>query len=172
MKKVIFLFLIIITSCSTNNNPVIPEKVDDPYNKLLIETDSLVYNWQQGEQGDYILLYGTLINEADTVFYSKIGGFYGGGHYFSGHSDAFLEKFDSSENVWTTKDIAARLYEGPIFVPLQPFENLSFSSHLTKKSDQNESGTYRFKLNYYNQVVPMDSNVTPYFDYSNEFVLK
>lgn len=172
-KKVLilpFFFLLFSVNCNKDNNPI-TQLESNGYNKLLIETDSMIYNWKQSEQGDYILIYGTIINETDTVFYSRIGGLFGGGRSFSGNSDAFLEKFDPSENVWRTKDIVALLYEGTKFVPLQPFENSSFSSQLTKKSDPNESGAYRFRLDYYSEADP-DSNAVTYFDYSNEFIIE
>jgi hypothetical protein len=63
------------------------------------------------------------------------------------------------------------LIEGTKIVPLQPLQEYFFSSFLRTGAYQNDSGRYRFRLDYYIQADP-DSSVLPYFDYSNEFILE
>ena len=172
MKKILFLFLLILVNCSENNIPTAPEE-SDAYNNFLIETDSLAYAWQQEESGFSIAIYGTINNVSDSVFYSRIGELFSGDTpcCFSGNSDAYLEKYDPSEDIWRVNNIASLLFEGTKSVAIEPAQHYSFSSYLFSGNDQDESGTYRFRLDYYTQENP-DSGVAPYFDYSNEFVLK
>lgn len=170
MKRILFLLFLIFLHCDKNN---IPPGPDDATHKLLIETDSMAYTWQPSESGFSIVMYGMLTNETDTVFYSKIGDLFSGDMpcCFVRNSGAYLEKYNPVEKQWEIKNITALAFEGTKLVPLQPSQNYSFSSYLFTNSDQDETGTYRFRLDYFIQEDP-DSSITPYFDYSNEFELK
>ena len=169
----LFFFSLVLVHCSEDNNPTNMQEIDEVYHKLLIKTDSITYKWQPGESGYSILIRGMLKNKTDTIFYSKIADAFAGDSpcCFADNSDASLEKYDPSDDVWRVSKLTGLLIEGAKIAPLQPSIDYFFQSFLRTSSDQNESGTYRFRLDYYMQADP-DSNAVPFYDYSNAFILE
>ena len=169
----LFFFSLVLVHCSEDNNPTNLQELDEAYHTLLIETDSMTYKWQPREYGYSVLIKGTIENKTDTIFYSKIADAFADDTpcCFSDNSGASLEKFDPSENVWRVKNLTGLLVEGSKIAPLQPSLEYFFESFLRTSADQKDPGTYRFRLDYYMQADP-DSNVVPFFDYSNEFILE
>ena len=169
----LFLFLCSLFSCNRDNNPISYLEPYDGYGKLLIETDSIVYQWQHDEFKFYISIKGKVINRSDQIFYSRIGDFIGGDSpfYFADNSEAYLEKYEGDENVWIEEYFGSWLMEGTKTVPIQPWQEYSFSSFIARTSEYIEPGIYRFKLDHYDDVVP-DSNTVFYHNYSNEFKIE
>ena len=122
----------------------------------------------------HIRIQGTLKNKSDTIFYSYIGDGFGPPDQSRLHfadNSGYFEKFDPNEHIWEVHDITNPLWEGSRMVPIKPLLEYTFSSSLTWESYESETGSYRFRVAYYNEVDP-DSNAILYHDYSNIFKLK
>ena len=174
-KFVLVITLIFLSSfiaCERDKNPVVELVVITGYNKISILTDSTLYNWQVDEQTKFVFIQGTLINKSDSVFYSRLGDGFGPPEplnlYLAGNSEGYLEKYYSQEDVWKVQNFALYIIEGTKIVPIKPGQTYSISSVLSRASGVNESGTYRFRIDYYDTANP-DSTTVPYHDYSNTF---
>jgi len=145
------------------------------YNKLSINTDTTTYSWQQGEFKDYIIIQGTTTNESDSIFYSRLGDGFGPSEqeqlFIACNSEGYIEKFNEFDKSWIEKDLCLYLIEGSRFVPVRPSQDYSIYGHLVKNRDENETGIYRIRIDYYDIIKP-DSNATPFQDYSNSFEIK
>jgi len=171
----LFLVLLLSSNCHQDSNPIVQDESKIGYNKLMIMTDSSEYNWQLDDLSFSIIIQGNLLNNSDTVFYSRIGDGFGppeqSNLYFSGNSEGYLEKYNSDEDTWEVQSFSSVLIEGTRMVPLKFSQEYSISSNLTRMSDHTEIGIYRFRMDYYDIADP-DSNTVPYYDYSNTFEIK
>ena len=175
LKIIPYFILLFLVFCSEDNNPINTSVSESGYKKLSINTDTTTYTWQDGESKDYIIIQGTISNESDTIFYSRLGDGFGPLEQeqliIACNSEGYIEKYNESDNSWNEKDICLYLIEGSRFVPVKPSQVYSFISHLEKSSDENETGKYRIRIDYYNIENP-DSILTPFHDYSNTFELE
>ncbi|MCH7886668.1 MAG: hypothetical protein IIA58_01750 [Candidatus Marinimicrobia bacterium] len=148
---------------------------EEGYKKLYINTDTTTYTWQQGESKDYIFIRGTITNESDSTFYSRLGDGFGPSEpeelVIACNSWGYIEKFNESDNLWKESDICLFLIEGSKIVPVKPSQVYSIYSDLAKNRDENETGIYRIRIDYYDIENP-DSIATPFHDYSNLFEIK
>ena len=145
---------------------------EEGYNKLSIITDTTTYTWQQGESKDFIIIQGTLTNESDSIFYSRLGDGFGPSEqeqlFIACNSEGYIEKYSESDKSWNEKDLCLYLIEGSRFVPVRPSQDYSIFGHLAKNRDEIEIGIYRIRIDYYDIENP-DSIATPFHDYSNTF---
>ena len=148
---------------------------EEGYKKLFINTDTTIYTWQQGESKDFIIIQGTLTNESDSIFYSRLGDGFGPSEqeqlFIACNSEGYIEKYNESDKSWNEKDLCLYLIEGSRFVSVRPSQDYSIFGHLAKNRDENETGIYRIRIDYYDIENP-DSIATPYHDYSNSFEIK
>jgi len=148
---------------------------EEGYKILSINTDTTTYTWQQGESKDFIFIRGTITNESDSIFYSRLGDGFGPSKpeelFIACNSWGYIEKFNESDNLWKESDICLFLIEGSKIVPVKPSQVYSIYSDLAKNRDENETGIYRIRIDYYDIENP-DSIATPFHDYSNSFEIK
>ena len=91
--------------------------------------------------------------------------------YIAGNSEGYIEKYTESDKSWNEIDIRLLLIEGSRFVPIKPSVVYSIYVHLSKSIDENETGKYRIRIDYYDFENP-DSSVVPFQDYSNTFEIQ
>ena len=148
---------------------------EERYKKLSINTDTTTYTWQQGESKDFISIQGTISNESDTIFYSRLGDGFGPLEqerlYIASGSDGYIEKYRNSDKSWNERELRSTLIEGLRIVPIKPSQDYSINSYLTKSKDEDETGIYRIRIDYYDIENP-DFTVISFQDYSNTFEIK
>lgn len=174
--RIIPCFILLLFSfCSKDDNPIVASASDEEYNKLSINTDSTIYTWQEDESKNYIYIQGTISNGSDTVFYSRIGDGFGPLEqellYIASFSDGYIEKYSESDDFWKERELNFFLQEGVRVVPIRPSQDYSILCRLSKNIDEDETGKYRIRIEYYDINNP-DSTVIPFLDYSNTFELQ
>lgn len=148
---------------------------EDGYKKLSIKTNATSYTWQQGESKDFISIQGTIINDSDATYYSRLGDGFGPPEpdllYIAAYSGGYIEKYSESEKIWMERELKSILIEGVRVVPIKPSQDYSIFGPLTKSREEDETGTYRIRIDYYDIENP-DSTVIPFQDFSNTFEIK
>lgn len=172
-RYVFFILLLFVVHCSEDKIPVKDEyRLETGYGKLLIDTDSTTYSWRKGETRDYVFVGGTIENQSDTTFYSRLGDGFGPPEQeelsIAANSEGYVEKYDESHDSWFEIDVLPLLIEGSRFVPIKPSKDYTIHAPLEKDSDEDEMGTYRIRVNYY-EVENPDSTISPFQDFSNVF---
>jgi hypothetical protein len=169
------LILLLFCNCQKDNNPIIENEPGIGQQKLLIMTDSSLYIWKMNEYGYRISIQGTLLNKSDTVYYSRIGDGYGPPEQtdliFAGNSGGYLEKYNPNKEIWEEQGILSFLFEGSKMVPIKPSQTYSIRSLLSSNGEANDTGIYRFRVDYYDLLDP-DSSIIPDHNYSNTFELR
>lgn len=109
----IFLLVILtfILRCLENESNDKLTDSNDGYGKLLINTDTTIYSWQLGESQDCIIIRGTLNNESDSVYYTRIGEGFGLPEQIelliAGNSAGYIEKCDITT-------VPLKIYQGRV----------------------------------------------------------
>ncbi|MBN2414166.1 hypothetical protein JXQ31_21000 [candidate division KSB1 bacterium] len=146
------LFLIFFVFCSRDKNPVGALNSDNGKGDLCIQTENSIYTWVDGGSNNNIIIHGTLVNNSKTRYFSQVGDWMGEAEqdllFIAGNSAAMIEKFLESDKSWHKSDITALLIEGSRFVTLEPSKIHSVYGHLSVKPGQQQSGTFRIRIDY------------------------
>ncbi len=164
-----------ILFCSRDKNPVLPLNQDGSTGNLKIRTEKSAYYWQAGESDKMIIIHGTLVNNSSNRYFSRVGARMGKAEqdllFIAGNSAACIEEFNETDNTWHKSEIMAFLIEGTRFVPLEPSIIYSLNGHLSIKTNQQQKGIFRIRIDYYNTPGP-GSEIKPMKDYSNIFEIQ
>ena len=156
----------LIYSCEKN-------PVESEFEKLSIKTEKNIYIWQLSESRKRLHIKGTLENISKNIYYSKLGDYFNAASeqdplMIAGDSGGHLEKYNEVNSSWYELNILGTLIEGSKFVCIKPSKTYSIDVLLFINKDEEEKGTYRFRIDYYGQK-PF---ILPYKAYSNTFEIK
>jgi hypothetical protein len=169
--------ILIVGACSEKNvlvNP--PDGIGADF--LTISTDATSYRWQpDGEEKDRknVFIEGNLINDSNTMYYARVGDGFGGPiqtHILvAANSQAQIEYYNQSKEIWEASDLMAVLIEGSRMIQIAPSQSYSIHAHLIIREPDSISGWFRIRIDYF-VVEDPDEKATIYTDYSNEFFVK
>ena len=168
----IIITILLFSSCEKGKSILIPEMEN---NKIIMKTTKTIYYWQQANGDKIIPITGELINRSIKTYYSRVGDYYGETDliFFAENSAGKLEKFDSLNNEWANSNLLGVLFEGSRYIPIEPVKKYSIrATLLIIGNDIEESGTYRLRIDYYNDSTDESEGITPFSDYSNIFQIK
>ncbi len=166
-----FILLFLSSSCSENKNPVdsLDENGFNGNLKITIEKREYIYS---EDFTNWLNVSGNLINNSQDTFYSKLGDGFNGNlnqnHlYVAEGSDAYFEKFDSTNNTWSNIS-RGLLIEGTRVISILPSNNYSFTSF--SRMDSTANGMFRFLFKYY-KIAGLTFSTDTLRDTSNVFYI-
>jgi len=152
-SSVTFILLILFSSCSENENLVEPIDEINFNGDLKITTEKNEYIYGE-DYKDWLSINGTLVNNSQDTFYSKLGdGFNSNLNqdqlFVAEGSDAYFETYDSVYSTWTNIP-RGLLSEGTKVISILPTNTYKFTSH--SRFDSTTHGMFRFLFKYYKKT--------------------
>lgn len=177
-----FLAFLLTVSCTKDRDPISASFTFndlfsgslDGNGDLVIETDRSSYAWRQSETSLTIIIKGTVVNDSETLYYSRTGDGFGPQEqnmlFFSDNSSGYLEIYDESENAWREVAFSSVMVEGARVVPLKPKKHYALEAFLIWQENKEKNGIFRLRIDYYDQSEPGEKAIR-FQDYSGMFTI-